>query len=54
MSRRSSPRTRAAEHVTPNGNAPVKSSAEIEIDAPPQVVWEVLTRFENWRTGTRT
>ena len=27
---------------------PVKSSAEIEIDASPQVVWEVLTRFENW------
>ena len=23
-------------------------AAEIDIDAPPQVVWEVLTRFENW------
>ena len=34
--------------MTPNGNAPVKTSAEIEIEAPPQVVWEVLTRFENW------
>ena len=31
-----------------NGNAPVKSTAEIEIDAPPQVVWDLLTRFENW------
>ena len=31
-----------------NGSVPVKSSAEIEIDASPQVVWEVLTRFENW------
>jgi hypothetical protein len=28
--------------------APVQSKAEIEISAPPQVVWEVLTRFENW------
>jgi hypothetical protein len=36
--------------VTPNGDAPVKSSAEIEIEAPPRVVWEVLTRFENWPT----
>ena len=34
--------------MTPYGNAPVKSSAEIEIEAPPQFVWEVLTRFENW------
>jgi hypothetical protein len=34
--------------VTPNGDPPVKGSAEIEIEAPPQVVWEVLTRFENW------
>ena len=31
-----------------NGSAPVGTTAEIEIDAPPQVVWEVLTRFENW------
>ncbi len=29
-------------------NAPVRSTAEIEIDAPPQVVWEVLTDFQNW------
>jgi hypothetical protein len=29
-------------------NAPVRSGGEIEIAAPPQVVWEVLTRFENW------
>jgi hypothetical protein len=34
--------------VTPNGNPPVKGSAEIEVEAPPQVVWEVLTGFENW------
>jgi uncharacterized protein YndB with AHSA1/START domain len=34
--------------VAANGDAPVRSSAEIDIDAPPQVVWEVLTRFENW------
>ena len=27
---------------------PVKSSAETGIAAPPQVVWEVLTRFEDW------
>jgi uncharacterized protein YndB with AHSA1/START domain len=28
--------------------APVKGTAEIEIAAPPQTVWDVLTRFENW------
>ena len=28
--------------------APVKSTAEIDIAAPPQTVWEVLTRFDNW------
>jgi uncharacterized protein YndB with AHSA1/START domain len=33
--------------VATDGPAPVRSSAEIEIAAPPQVVWEVLTRFEN-------
>jgi len=27
---------------------PVKSTAEIQIAAPPQTVWDVLTRFENW------
>ena len=31
-----------------NENAPVRAAAEVEIGAPPQVVWEVLTRFENW------
>jgi hypothetical protein len=34
--------------MTPKENPPVTSSAEIDIEAPPQVVWEVLTRFENW------
>jgi hypothetical protein len=34
--------------VTPNANAPVKSSAEIDIGAPPEAVWEVVTRFDNW------
>lgn len=29
-------------------NAPVRSTAEVEIDAPPQAVWEVLTDFQNW------
>ena len=28
--------------------APVTGRAEIQIDAPPQVVWEVLTRLETW------
>ena len=31
-----------------NENAQVRAAAEVEIGAPPQVVWEVLTRFENW------
>jgi hypothetical protein len=28
--------------------APVKGTAEIDIAAPPQAVWDVLTRFDNW------
>jgi uncharacterized protein YndB with AHSA1/START domain len=28
--------------------APVKGTAEIVIAAPPQGVWDVLTRFDNW------
>ena len=31
-----------------NQGAPVRGRAEIDIEAPPQVVWDVLTRFENW------
>ena len=34
--------------VPANENAPVRGTAEIEVDAPPKVAWEVLTRFENW------
>jgi uncharacterized protein YndB with AHSA1/START domain len=34
--------------VTPNGKPPVKSTAQIDIEAPPQLVWEVVTTFENW------
>jgi uncharacterized protein YndB with AHSA1/START domain len=29
-------------------DAPVKSKREVEITAPPEVVWEVLTGFEHW------
>jgi hypothetical protein len=34
--------------VAAQENAPVRSAAEVEIDAPPQAVWEVLTDFQNW------
>jgi hypothetical protein len=34
--------------VAAQENAPVRSTAEVEIDAPPQAVWEVLTDFQNW------
>jgi len=34
--------------VAAEENAPVRSTAEVEIDAPPQAVWEVLTDFQNW------
>jgi uncharacterized protein YndB with AHSA1/START domain len=29
-------------------DVPVKSKREVEITAPPEVVWEVLTGFEHW------
>ncbi|MGB2875186.1 MAG: SRPBCC family protein, partial [Gaiellaceae bacterium] len=31
-----------------DANAPVRSSATIPIGAPPEVVWDVLTRLEDW------
>ena len=31
-----------------NANAPVVGASEIEIDATPEAVWEVLTDFEAW------
>ncbi len=34
--------------MTANENAPVRESAEIQITAPAEVVWKVLTDFEQW------
>ncbi len=34
--------------------APVSARGEIQIAAPVEVVWNVLTRFEHWRQWTRT
>src|SRR5213592_1762531 len=31
-----------------NEGAPVVGASQIEIDAPPQLVWDVLTAFEGW------
>jgi uncharacterized protein YndB with AHSA1/START domain len=36
-----------------NEEAPVVSGAEIDIAAPPQAVWGVLTAFERWPTWNR-
>jgi hypothetical protein len=37
--------------VPGNENAPVRAAAEVEIGAPPQVVWEVLTRTQESFSG---
>jgi len=34
--------------VSARDNAPVRGRGQIEIDASQQVVWEVLTRLEDW------
>jgi len=34
--------------VAARDNAPVTGRAQIEVNAPQQVVWEVLTRLEDW------
>lgn len=34
--------------MTAEKKAPVTGRAEIEIGAPPRVVWDVLTRLESW------
>jgi uncharacterized protein YndB with AHSA1/START domain len=31
-----------------DSKAPVKSASELEIEAPPEVVWDVLTGFADW------
>lgn len=33
-----------------NENAPVKSRSQIEIEAPVDTVWEILTNINNWTT----
>ncbi len=34
--------------MAPGKDAPVRGTAEIDIAAAPEVVWDVLTRFEDW------
>jgi hypothetical protein len=36
-----------------NQQAPVVGASEIEIDAAPEAVWEVLTAFERWPSWNR-
>jgi uncharacterized protein YndB with AHSA1/START domain len=36
-----------------NRQAPVVGASEIEIDAAPEAVWEVLTAFERWPSWNR-
>ena len=36
------------DRVVDGSDAPVKSKGEIEIAAAPEIVWDVLTRFEQW------
>ena len=36
-----------------NEQAPIVSASEIEIDASPEAVWDVLTAFERWPSWNR-
>ncbi|MGH2961827.1 MAG: SRPBCC family protein [Solirubrobacterales bacterium] len=32
-------------------SAPAVASSEVEVSAPPEVVWDVLADFERWARG---